>query len=311
MADTPEIFPNPEQAVMVLETEKINPATTEIDRMSALEIAQVMNDEDAKVAVAVRQELPAIARAIEAIAERLRQGGRLIYVGAGTSGRLGVLDAAECPPTFNTPAGQIVALLAGGPIAQSQAQEDQEDSVEAGEAGVRELQVTPLDVVVGVAASGRTPYALGALAYAHAVGALTIGIACNRQTPIEQVVQVMIAPVVGPEVLTGSTRLKAGTAQKMVLNMLSTGAMVLLGKTYGNLMVDVQATNYKLQQRALKIIQTATGLDTSAAEALLEQANGEVKTAILLGKTHLTPAQAREALEAHGQVLRATLDALT
>jgi N-acetylmuramic acid 6-phosphate etherase len=310
MANPPEIFPVPEQHVMALETEQSNPATTEIDRMSALEIAQVMNDEDAKIAAAVRQELPTIARAIEAIAARLRQHGRLIYVGAGTSGRLGVLDAAECPPTFHTPADQVIGLLAGGPIAQSRAQENLEDSAEAGEASVRELSLTSQDVVVGVAASGRTPYALGALTYANTVGALTIGIACNRATPIEHTVQLMIAPVVGPEILTGSTRLKAGTAQKMVLNMLSTGTMILLGKTYGNLMVDVQATNYKLRQRALKIIQTATALDKAAAEALLEQADGEVKTAILLGKTHLTPALAREALDAHGQVLRTTLDAL-
>jgi N-acetylmuramic acid 6-phosphate etherase len=295
-------------AVTTLETEKVNPATLEIDRMSALEIARVMNAEDAKVAGAVAEELPQIARAIEESAARLRRGGRLIYAGAGTSGRLGVLDAAECPPTFNVPPTMVIGLLAGGPIAQSQAQEDQEDSAEAGEADVAALNLTANDVVVGVAASGRTPYALGALAYANARGALTIGIACNRGIPLAEVAQIMIAPVVGPEVITGSTRLKAGTAQKMVLNMLSTGVMILLGKTYGNLMIDVQATNVKLHQRALKAVQTVTGLDKDTCEALLRESGGEVKTAILVGKTKLTPEEARAKLAAHGDILRATLD---
>lgn len=308
MADEPQTVPAQTQVVATLETEKVNPATTEIDRMSALEIAQVMNAEDAKVAEAIARELPQIARAIEETAARLRRGGRLIYVGAGTSGRLGVLDAAECPPTFNVSPEMVIGLLAGGPIAQAQAQEDQEDSVEAGEADVARLKLSANDVVVGVAASGRTPYALGAVAYAHTRGALTIGIACNRGIPLEDVVQIMIAPVVGPEVITGSTRLKAGTAQKMVLNMLSTGVMILLGKTFGNLMVDVQATNLKLHLRALKVVQTVTGLERERAEELLQQSGGEVKTAILLGKTNLTPEQAREQLALHGDILRATLD---
>jgi N-acetylmuramic acid 6-phosphate etherase len=308
MADEPQTIPAQTLAVTTLETEKVNPATTEIDRMSALEIARVMNEEDAKVAQAISQELPQIGRAIEEIASRLRRGGRLIYVGAGTSGRLGVLDAAECPPTFNVSPEMVIGLLAGGPIAQSQAQEDQEDSAEAGEADVARLNLNANDVVVGVAASGRTPYALGAVAYANARGALTIGIACNRGIPLEKAVQIMIAPIVGPEVITGSTRLKAGTAQKMVLNMLSTGSMILLGKTYGNLMVDVQATNLKLHLRALKVVQSVTGLEHGTCEALLQQCGGEVKTAILVGKTHLTPEQARAALAAHDDILRATLD---
>ncbi len=310
MADEPQAVPAEEAVISALETEKANPATAEIDRMSALEIARVMNAEDAKVAEAVKQELPQIARAIEEIAARLRRGGRLIYVGAGTSGRLGVLDAAECPPTFNVPADQVIGLLAGGPIAQSRAREDQEDSEEAGEAGVIGLDLTANDVVVGIAASGRTPYALGAMVCANARGALSIGIACNRDTPLEQIAQIMLAPVVGPEVITGSTRLKAGTAQKMVLNMLSTGSMILLGKTFGNLMVDVQATNYKLHQRALKIVQTTTGLEQESAEDLLQKSGGEVKTAILVEKTRLTPEQAREQLAAHDHNLRAALDAL-
>lgn len=299
-----------EQAVMTLATEQRNPATTNIDRMSPLEIVQVMNEEDAKVAAAIRQELPQIARAIEGIAARLRRGGRLIYVGAGTSGRLGVLDAAECPPTFQFPPERVVGLLAGGPIAQSQAQEDMEDRAEAGEADLAALHLTAEDIVVGIAASGRTPYALGAVAYANALGALTIGIACNAHSPLEEAVEIMIAPVVGPEVIAGSTRLKAGTAQKMVLNMLSTGSMVLLGKTFSNLMVDVHATNHKLHQRALNIVSEATGEAKEQAEALLQSSGGEVKTAILVSKTGLMPEQARAKLAEHGDVLRATLDAL-
>jgi N-acetylmuramic acid 6-phosphate etherase len=293
-----------------LETEKANPASADIDRMSPLEIVQVMNAEDAKVAYAVQQELPQVARAIEAIAERMRRGGRLIYFGAGTSGRLGALDAAECPPTFNLPEEMVVGCIAGGEFALWQSVEDLEDSVEAGSADATKVAVTDADVVVGIAASGRTPYVMGAIAYAKAQGALTIGIACNKRTPLEQEVEIMIAPVVGPEVISGSTRLKAGTAQKMVLNMLSTGTMILLGKTFGNLMVDVQATNRKLHRRAVTIVQQATGLDAAAAEALLEASDGEVKTAILVGRAHLEPQIARERLAQHGNILRAALEAL-
>jgi len=293
-----------------LETEKINPASADIDRMSPLEMVQVMNAEDAKVAAAVQQELPQIARAIEAIAERMRRGGRLIYFGAGTSGRLGALDAAECPPTFNLPQEKVVGCIAGGEFALWQSVEDLEDSVEAGRADAAKVVVTGADAVVGIAASGRTPYVLGAVAYAKEQGALTIGLACNKQTPLEQEVEIMIAPVVGPEVISGSTRLKAGTAQKMVLNMLSTGTMILLGKTFGNLMVDVQTTNRKLRRRAITIVQQATDLDADAAEALLEASDGEVKTAILAGRTGLEPQLARERLAQHGDILRAALEAL-
>src|SRR5713226_562604 len=295
--------------VNVLDTEKANPATGEIDRMSPLEIVQVINAEDEKVALAVRQVLPHIARAIEEIATRLRIGGRLIYVGAGTSGRLGALDASECPPTFNIPQEMVTACIAGGAQALGQAHEDLEDSAEAGQADVAELDVSEADAVVGITASGRTPYARGALAYAKARGALTIGLACNAHTPLEQEVEIMIAPVVGPEVIAGSTRLKAGTAQKMVLNMLSTGTMILLGKTYGNLMVDVQPTNYKLHQRALSVLRQATGLDEEAARRVIEASGGEVKTAILVARTHISPEQARERLAAHGNVLRTALEA--
>lgn len=297
-----------ERTLRALATEQVNLATSEIDRLSPLEIVQVINDEDAKVARAVRETLPQVATAIEAIAGRMRLGGRLIYVGAGTSGRLGALDASECPPTFNISPSSVVACMAGGPQAFDRAFEDQEDSAEAGQADLERLNVTSEDAVVGITASGRTPYVRGALAFARMHGALTIGLACNAHSPLEREVDVLIAPLVGPEVISGSTRLKAGTAQKMVLNMLSTGTMILLGKTFGNLMVDVQPTNSKLRQRALSIVQHATGLDEAAASAMLESTGGEVKTAILVARAHLSPAQARERLEAHGQVLRAALE---
>lgn len=292
-----------------LDTEKANPATGEIDRMSPLEIAQAINAEDEKVALAVREALPQIARAMEEIAARLRSGGRLIYAGAGTSGRLGALDASECPPTFNLSPDTVVACLAGGPTAFGRAHEDFEDSEEAGRADLEAVGVTDRDAVVGITASGRTPYARGVLALARERGALTVGVVCNASTPLAQEVDIFIAPVVGPEVIAGSTRLKAGTAQKMVLNMLSTGAMILLGKTFGNLMVDVQATNYKLRQRALSIVRQATGLDAQAVEHLLASAGDDVKTAILMERAHISPEQARARLATHGNVLRAALEA--
>ena len=292
----------------VLDTEKANPATGKIDRMSPLEIARVINGEDEKVALAVGQVLPQVARAIEEIAARLRSGGRLIYAGAGTSGRLGALDAAECPPTFNLAPDTVVACLAGGPTAFGRAHEDLEDSEEAGRADLEAVGVTDRDVVVGITASGRTPYARGAIACAREKGALTIGVVCNGHSPLEQEVDILIAPLVGPEVIAGSTRLKAGTAQKMVLNMLSTGAMILLGKTFGNLMVDVQATNYKLRQRALSIVRSATGLDAEAAESLLASAGDDVKTAIVMEQAGISLEQARARLVAHGNVLRAALE---
>src|SRR5262245_48536278 len=223
MSARPDAGAPQEQPFSVLETEKVNSATSEIDRMSPLEIVRVINVEDAKVAEAVGQELPHIARAIEEIATRMRRGGRLLYFGAGTSGRLGALDAAECPPTFNLPPEMVVGSVAGGPTALTLAVEDLEDSTEAGKGDAERLGVAEVDTVVGIAASGRTPYVLGAIAHAKTVGALTVGLACNKDTPLEKEVEIMIAPVVGPEVITGSTRLKAGTAQKMVLNMLSTG----------------------------------------------------------------------------------------
>lgn len=299
-----------EPVLSVLATEQANPASAEIDRMSPLEIVRLINEEDAKVARAIELVLPHIARAIDQIAARMRQGGRLIYIGAGTSGRLGVLDASECPPTFGVSPDLVIGKIAGGPQALTTAIEGAEDSTEAGQSDVADLNVRAEDTVVGLAASGRTPYVLGAATYAKRQGALTIGIACNANTPLEHEVDIMIAPIVGPEVISGSTRLKAGTAQKMVLNMLSTGVMILLGKTYGNLMVDVQATNYKLRQRAIKIVQQMTGTEKDEAEILLQQAGGETKTAIVSRLARVTPEIARQQLASQGNRLRATLEAL-
>lgn len=293
---------------VILETERVNPASVEIDRMSPLEIATVINAEDAKVALAVQQELPQIAQAIEAIATRLRAGGRLIYIGAGTSGRLAALDAAECPPTFSTSPDMVLACLAGGPIAASKAIEDLEDNADAGRDDLTQVQVGEQDVVVGIAASGRTPYVLGGIRHARQVGALTVGIACNRSMPLAEIVDIMIEPVVGPEVITGSTRLKAGTAQKMVLNMLSTGAMIRLGKTYRNLMVDVQTSNSKLRRRARSIVSQATGHDEATAERLLTESQNETRVAIVMGRTNLSREQASRLVAGHASV-RDALDA--
>jgi N-acetylmuramic acid 6-phosphate etherase len=302
--DHPQPSPRPLPA-----TEQPNPASQDIDRRGALDIVRIMNDEDARVAGAVARELPQIAAAVEAIAARLRAGGRLIYMGAGTSGRLGALDAVECPPTFNTAPELIVACVAGGSFALTEATEEAEDSATLGAADAQRLHITARDAVVGISASGQTPYVLAALAHARAQQALTVGLACNQHSALAAQVDIMIAPVVGPEVIAGSTRLKAGTTQKMVLNMLSTGAMILLGKTYGNLMVDVRATNRKLARRALEMVRHATGLDDAAAQALLERCDGEVKTAILVGRAQLSPPAARARLAAHGNVLSAALEA--
>lgn len=290
-----------------LETEAVNPATANLDRLSALELVRVLNAEDAKVAGAVATEAPRIAEAIEAIAAQLRRGGRLIYLGAGTSGRLGALDASECPPTFGTPPELVVSRIAGGPAALTRAVEEVEDRPDLGRADLEALAVSPADAVVGIAASGRTPYVLGAIEAAAERGALTIGLACNRGTPLAALVEIMIAPVVGPEALAGSTRLKAGTAQKMVLNMLSTGAMVSLGKTYGNLMVDLRATNSKLRRRAIGIVQATTGLDEPAAAALLDAAGGEAKTAIVAARAGVDAGEARRLLATAGGSVRVAL----
>lgn len=279
-----------------LTTETRNPRTTDLDAMSTVDFCAAMNDEDRTVAEAVRAELPRIAAAIDAIAERMRKGGRLIYCGAGTSGRLGVLDAAECPPTFSADPSQVVGLIAGGPSAFLKAVEGAEDSRELGAADLVRLDVGPKDAVVGIAASGRTPYVIGALDHARAVHALTVAVVCNAGGAVAAAAELPIEVVTGPEVLTGSTRLKAGTATKLVLNMLSTGAFVRLHKVYGNLMVDLQATNEKLVARSRRIVAQATDADLAVAERTLAQCDGEVKTAIVVLRRGVDAAQARTLL---------------
>jgi N-acetylmuramic acid 6-phosphate etherase len=289
-----------------LQTEARNPASTKLDELTPLEIVRLMNAEDGRVIPAIASQAQAIARAIEVITDRLRAGGRLIYVGAGTSGRLGVLDASECPPTFNAPPDQVIGVIAGGPAALTRAVEGAEDHPEQGERDLAALGVSARDVVVGIATSGRTPYVLGAVAYARKQGAFTAGIACNTDAELNSAVELAIVPVVGPEVLSGSTRMKAGTVTKLVLNMLSTGAMVRLGKTYGNLMVDLRATNSKLRARTNRIVRILTGLSAREAEELLRRSGGELKTALVAQLGGVEPEQARTRLgQAGGEVRKA------
>jgi N-acetylmuramic acid 6-phosphate etherase len=292
-----------------LTTEARNPLTMGLDNLSALEIVQLINAEDAKVAKAVGAVSAEIAEAIDIIADRLSQGGRLIYTGAGTSGRLGVLDAVECPPTFNTEPELVVGLIAGGPEGLLRAIEGAEDSADMGRQDLKNVALSDLDVVVGIAASGRTPYVIGGLDYARETGAYAIGFSCNQDAALKAHADLNIIPVVGPEVLSGSTRLKAGTATKMVLNMLTTGAMVRMGKTYSNLMVDLLATNEKLGERAGRIVKELTECSISEARVLLEHCSGEVKTAIVSQNLGISPEAARLRLESVGGHLRRALSA--
>lgn len=287
-----------------LSTEGRNPETTDLDEMNPLEIVTVMNQEDEKVPAAIKPELPKIAQAVEKIASSFKQGGRLFYVGAGTSGRLGVLDAAECVPTFGTDPEMVQGLIAGGGKAMTLAVEGAEDDVELGGTDLKERQLSANDVVVGIAASGRTPYVVGALDYAKTVGADTIALSCNQNSIISQHAETKIEVVVGPEVLSGSTRLKSGTAQKMVLNMLSTAAMVRVGKTYGNLMVDVKPTNKKLVQRSINIIVEVTGVSTEVAEKTLKAADNSVKDAIVMISNKMDQAAAKQKLVESGGFVR-------
>lgn len=289
-------------------TESQNPRTMEIDQLSTLEIVERINDEDAKVAAAVREALPQIAQAVDGIADRMARGGRLIYVGAGTSGRMGVLDAVECVPTYNADPSQVVGLMAGGYGALVHSVEGAEDDADAGRADLLALKLTADDAVVGIAASGRTPYVLGALAYAGEIGALTVGIACNVPAAVLDAAQVRIGVPVGPEVITGSTRMKAGTAQKLVTNMLSTATMVKLGKVYGNLMVDMRPTNIKLIDRARRMIVLIAGVEYDEAARLLDASENEVKTAIVMARRGVDAAKARELLHAASERLRAVID---
>ena len=286
-----------------LTTEARNPASEQIDTLSPLEIVRLMNAEDAKVAEAVGREADAIAQAIEVIADRLSHNGRLVYLGAGTSGRLGVLDATECPPTFSTPPELVVGLIAGGPSALTRAVEGAEDHPEFAVEDLSRINLTRADVVVGIATSGRTPYVIGGLAHARQVGAFAIGLACNESSALAAVADLMIAPIVGPEIISGSTRLKAGTATKMVLNMLTTGAMVRLGKTYGNRMVDLKATNAKLVIRTRRIVADLTGLTEAQAAEQLSKCDGELKTAVVAHQHGVTAEVARQILtQASGQL---------
>ncbi|WP_077193225.1 N-acetylmuramic acid 6-phosphate etherase [Streptomyces lydicus] len=292
-----------------LTTEAFRPDLAEIDRRSTLDIARTMNDEDAAVPAAVAARLPEIAAAIDATAARMARGGRLVYAGAGTAGRLGVLDASECPPTFNTDPSQVLGLIAGGPSALVSAVEGAEDSRELAAEDLSAIGLTALDTVVGISASGRTPYAVGAVEHARARGALTIGLSCNAGSTLAAAAEHGIEVVVGPELLTGSTRLKAGTAQKLVLNMLSTITMIRLGKTYGNLMVDVRASNDKLRARSRRIVALATGAGEPEIEAALSRTDGEVKNAILTLLGDVDGPTAARLLDASGGHLRAALAA--
>lgn len=263
-------------------TESRNPTSEQIDTLPTLDMLRVINNEDKNVALAVEAVLPAIALAVDKIAKAFLQGGRLIYTGAGTSGRLGILDASECPPTFGTPAAQVVGLIAGGHPAILKAVENAEDNREQGAQDLKDLNLTAKDVVVGIAASGRTPYVLGAMDYAASLGATVVSISCNPDSPMSEASEIAITPVVGPEVVTGSSRMKAGTAQKLILNMLTTGAMIRTGKVYGNLMVDVEATNAKLVERQKNIVMAATECSREEAIAALQASGGHCKTAIVM-----------------------------
>jgi len=287
-----------------LVSEGRNPLTTDIDLMSSLEIVNAINAEDRGVADAVGKTLPQIAQAVDAIVGAFQVGGRLIYIGAGTSGRLGVLDASECPPTFGVSPSLVVGLIAGGLDALVNASEGAEDRAEDGARDLVNIGLTAQDLVVGIAVSGRTPYVIGALDYAQAQGAVTVALTCNPDSPIARMADISIAPVVGPEVITGSTRMKSGTAQKLVLNMLSTASMVRIGKTYGNLMVDMIASNGKLVARAARIVSQATGSTVEDAETALAAAGNNSKLAILMLLTGEDAETGRGKLTAAGGVLR-------
>ncbi|PWU56101.1 N-acetylmuramic acid 6-phosphate etherase [Micromonospora sp. S4605] len=288
-------------------TEQVDERYAGLDTASVAQLAAVMNDADATVPNAVRAVLPQIVPAIEGIADRLAAGGRLLYVGAGTAGRMGVLDASECPPTFSTPPDLVRAVIAGGPEALLASKEGVEDDEAAGAAVIADCAITAGDAVVGISASGRTPYVLAAVRAARARGALTVGLSCNAGTPLSAAADREIEVLVGPEVLAGSTRLKAGTAQKLVLNMISTISMIRLGKTYGNLMVDLRVTNVKLRDRAVRIIRRVTGVPRADAEAALDRADLDVKTAILL--LDRSVADPHQRLAASGGRLREALEA--
>ena len=295
------------QQLNQLITEQRNPNSMQLDSLSAQELVALINREDQQVALAVEKCLPQIASAVEKIVAAFERGGRLVYMGAGTSGRLGVLDASECPPTYGVKPEMVVGLIAGGDYALRHPIEGAEDNVQQGQADLEEIDFSARDVLVGIAASGRTPYVLGALNYAKQLGATTVSIASNPKSKMAEVADIAIETVVGPEVLTGSSRMKSGTAQKLVLNMLTTASMVLIGKCYQNLMVDVQASNEKLKARALKIVMEATECDNETAANILAKANGKVKLAILMQLSGLDALEAQSLLDKSNGKLRQAL----
>jgi N-acetylmuramic acid 6-phosphate etherase len=284
-------------------TEQANPNTTEIDRLPTLDALRIINSEDKKVAEAVEKVLPAVAHAVDSIVERLERGGRLFYVGTGTSGRLGVLDASECPPTFGVSPDLVQAIIAGGYEACYKAVEASEDDREAGAKDLQDRGVTADDAVVGIAASGRTPYTIGAVEYARRIGAMTVCITCNENTEIARAAEIPIEPIVGPEVIAGSTRLKSGTAQKLVLNMLSTMAMLRLGYVTGNRMTNLMTRNTKLRQRALGIVMTECSLDEITARGLLEDAGWDLRVAMVMIKANATREMAEDALRKSNYII--------
>ncbi|GAA0941537.1 N-acetylmuramic acid 6-phosphate etherase [Nonomuraea longicatena] len=291
-----------------LSTEQSDPRYSQIDRLPTREIAELMNQADAAVPLAVAAVLPGISDAIDAIAARMAQGGRLLYVGAGTSGRLAVLDASECPPTFGTDPSLVQGVIAGGPDALTRSVEGAEDDSAAGAAAIAGLGVGDLDSVVGISASGRAPFVLGALGESAGRGALTVGVSCNAGAPLSAAAEHGIEVVVGPEVVTGSTRLKAGTAQKLVLNMISTISMIRLGRTYGNKMIEMSAMNSKLAGRAVRMVADITGTAPDAARAALEASDGQAKVAVVMLRHGLDAPAARARLEAHGERLGDALE---
>ena len=295
------------QTLSTLITEQRNPNSMHVDSLSALEIVQLMNEEDKQVPLAIEKCLPQIAQAVECIVAAFQQGGRLVYIGAGTSGRLGVLDASECPPTFGVSPEMVKGIIAGGERALRHPIEGAEDSKTHAVVDLQTIQFSSKDVLVGIAASGRTPYVIGALEYAKSLGSVTVSIASNPNSAMANIVDIAIDTVVGPEVLTGSSRLKSGTAQKLVLNMLTTASMILMGKCYQNLMVDVQASNEKLKARAIRIVMQATDCDKTLAEETLKQANQNAKLAIMMILSGLDRAQAEALLEKHQGKLQLAL----
>lgn len=294
-----------------LVSEERNPRSMDIDLMPTADLLREINEEDHGVPAAVERVIPQIARAVDEIVAAFRKGARLVYIGAGTSGRLGVLDASECPPTFSVPEEMVVGLIAGGDHALRHAVEGAEDDPDQGRQDLVDIRLSADDVVVGIAVSGRTPYVIGALNYAKSLGARTVALSCNPDSVIADIADIAISPVVGPEILTGSTRLKSGTAQKLVLNMLTTASMIRIGKTYQNLMVDVQTTNQKLIVRAARIVMQATGCDADEARRVLDLTGNDVKLAILIELTGFDVATARAALDDAGGFLRTAINGKT